>query len=98
MLGLISDVPEIMLMGVLHFGNLTSSDCWRGKASDLRDSVFVIMLLSFLFLRQMCRVESRRLVVGNIHVLYNPSRGEVKLGQGTITLRQMGECPSCTWG
>lgn len=81
MLGLISDVPEIMLMGVLHFGNLTSSDCWRGKASDLRDSVFVIMLLSFLFLRQMCRVESRRLVVGNIHVLYNPSRGEVKLGQ-----------------
>ena len=34
--------------------------------------------------RQMCRVESRRLVVGNIHVLYNPSRGDVKLGQVSL--------------
>ncbi|MED6107938.1 hypothetical protein PIB30_018779 [Stylosanthes scabra] len=30
---------------------------------------------------QMCESDSRRLLVGNIHVLYNPNRGEVKLGQ-----------------
>lgn len=29
----------------------------------------------------MCRDESRRLVVGNIHVLFRPSRGEIKIGQ-----------------
>lgn len=29
----------------------------------------------------MCKDESRRLLIGNIHVLYNPSRGDVKLGQ-----------------
>lgn len=39
------------------------------------------MLLNFQFLRQMRKSDSRRLLVGNIHVLYNPSRGEVKLGQ-----------------
>ncbi|KAL6281561.1 hypothetical protein ACE6H2_018442 [Prunus campanulata] len=31
--------------------------------------------------KQMQKAESRRFVIGNIHVLYNPSRGEVKLGQ-----------------
>ncbi|KAL3002160.1 hypothetical protein AAZX31_08G039700 [Glycine max] len=31
--------------------------------------------------KQMCKSDSRRLLVGNIHVLYNPNRGEVKLGQ-----------------
>lgn len=39
------------------------------------------MLPNFPFLRQMCNAESRRLVIGNIHVLYNPNRGDVKLGQ-----------------
>ncbi|TKY60911.1 Carbon catabolite repressor protein 4-like 3 [Spatholobus suberectus] len=39
------------------------------------------MLPNFQFLRQMCESDSRRLLVGNIHVLYNPNRGEVKLGQ-----------------
>nr|ACJ61482.1 hypothetical protein [Glycine max] len=29
----------------------------------------------------MCESDSRRMLVGNIHVLYNPNRGEVKLGQ-----------------
>jgi len=28
---------------------------------------------------------SRRLLVGNIHVLYNPNRGEVKLGQVSVS-------------
>lgn len=35
----------------------------------------------FSLCRQMCEDESRKLLVGNIHVLYNPSRGDVKLGQ-----------------
>ncbi|KAK7398928.1 hypothetical protein VNO78_10102 [Psophocarpus tetragonolobus] len=30
---------------------------------------------------EMCESDSRRLLVGNIHVLYNPNKGEVKLGQ-----------------
>lgn len=29
----------------------------------------------------MSKVKSRKLMIGNIHVLYNPSRGDVKLGQ-----------------
>lgn len=29
----------------------------------------------------MFKANSRRLLIGNIHVLYNPSRGDVKLGQ-----------------
>ncbi|TYI53471.1 hypothetical protein E1A91_D11G006300v1 [Gossypium mustelinum] len=45
------------------------------KGFGLRDNVAQLSVF------EMCRVESRRLVVGNIHVLYNPSRGEVKLGQ-----------------
>uniref|UniRef100_A0A7N0VH81 Endonuclease/exonuclease/phosphatase domain-containing protein n=1 Tax=Kalanchoe fedtschenkoi TaxID=63787 RepID=A0A7N0VH81_KALFE len=32
-------------------------------------------------LRQMCNDETRRLLVGNIHVVFRPSRGDVKLGQ-----------------
>ncbi|PPD68753.1 hypothetical protein GOBAR_DD34372 [Gossypium barbadense] len=45
------------------------------KGFGLRDNVAQLSVF------EMCRVESRRLVVGNIHVLYNPSCGEVKLGQ-----------------
>ncbi|XVF09649.1 hypothetical protein REPUB_Repub07fG0112700 [Reevesia pubescens] len=45
------------------------------KGFGLRDNVAQLSVF------EMCRVESRRLVVGNIHVLYRPSRGEVKLGQ-----------------
>ncbi|XP_015883045.3 carbon catabolite repressor protein 4 homolog 3 isoform X1 [Ziziphus jujuba] len=30
---------------------------------------------------EMCNAASRRLLIGNIHVLYNPRRGHVKLGQ-----------------
>lgn len=39
------------------------------------------MLPNSQFLRQMHNDNSRKLVIGNIHVLYNPSRGEVKLAQ-----------------
>ncbi|GMJ14912.1 catabolite repressor 4c [Hibiscus trionum] len=45
------------------------------KGLGLRDNVAQLSVF------EMCKDESRRLVVGNIHVLYNPSRGEVKLGQ-----------------
>ncbi|XP_039011401.1 carbon catabolite repressor protein 4 homolog 3 isoform X1 [Hibiscus syriacus] len=45
------------------------------KGFGLRDNVAQLSVF------EMCRDESRRLVAGNIHVLYNPSRGEVKLGQ-----------------
>ncbi|KAK6249624.1 hypothetical protein SCA6_003629 [Theobroma cacao] len=45
------------------------------KGFGLRDNVAQLSVF------EICRVESRRLVIGNIHVLYNPSRGEVKLGQ-----------------
>ncbi|XP_048227420.1 carbon catabolite repressor protein 4 homolog 3 isoform X2 [Ricinus communis] len=45
------------------------------KALGLRDNVAQLSVF------EICKAESRRLLVGNIHVLYNPSRGEVKLGQ-----------------
>ncbi|KAF3627917.1 hypothetical protein FXO38_28529 [Capsicum annuum] len=36
--------------------------------------------------RHMHEPQSRRLVVGNIHVLYFPGRGDVKLGQGFLSI------------
>ncbi|KAI3440527.1 Endo/exonuclease/phosphatase domain-containing protein [Psidium guajava] len=45
------------------------------KELGLRDNV------AQLFVFQACKAESKHLLVGNIHVLYNPSRGDVKLGQ-----------------
>ncbi|RDX80567.1 Carbon catabolite repressor protein 4-like 3 [Mucuna pruriens] len=59
------------------------------KDIGLRDnvaqlSVFELVILcisNFILYRQMCESYSRRLLVGNIHVLYNPNKGEVKLGQ-----------------
>ncbi|KAE9467124.1 hypothetical protein C3L33_00972, partial [Rhododendron williamsianum] len=45
----------------------------------------------------MCNAESRRLLFGNIHVLYNPSRGDVKLGQ-IRTLSSKAHILSKKWG
>ncbi|CAJ1936923.1 unnamed protein product [Sphenostylis stenocarpa] len=45
------------------------------KDIGLRDNVAQLSVF------EMCESYSRRLLVGNIHVLYNPNRGEVKLGQ-----------------
>ncbi|KAJ1437936.1 Endonuclease/exonuclease/phosphatase [Sesbania bispinosa] len=45
------------------------------KDIGLRDNVAQLLVF------EMCESDSRRLLVGNIHVLYNPNRGEVKLGQ-----------------
>ncbi|AET05304.1 putative poly(A)-specific ribonuclease [Medicago truncatula] len=45
------------------------------KNIGLRDNVAQLLVF------EMSGSDSRRLLVGNIHVLYNPNRGEVKLGQ-----------------
>ncbi|XP_057422298.1 carbon catabolite repressor protein 4 homolog 3 [Lotus japonicus] len=45
------------------------------KDIGLRDNVAQLLVF------EMCESDSRRLLVGNIHVLYNPNRGDVKLGQ-----------------
>ncbi|KAL5818013.1 hypothetical protein ACOSQ3_026391 [Xanthoceras sorbifolium] len=55
------------------------------------------MWLKFLFLRQMRRAKSRKLVVGNIHVLYNAIRGEVKLCQICL-LSSRAQVISEKWG
>ncbi|CAI0470357.1 unnamed protein product [Linum tenue] len=45
------------------------------KQLGLRDNVAQI------FVFETSEAESRRIVIGNIHVIYRPSRGDVKLGQ-----------------
>ncbi|XP_050377086.1 carbon catabolite repressor protein 4 homolog 3 [Argentina anserina] len=45
------------------------------KGYGLRDNVAQLSVF------EMHKEKSRKLVIGNIHVLYNPKRGEVKLGQ-----------------
>ncbi|XP_015067442.1 carbon catabolite repressor protein 4 homolog 3 isoform X2 [Solanum pennellii] len=45
------------------------------RQHGLRDNVAQLSVF------EMREAKSRRLVVGNIHVLYNPNRGDVKLGQ-----------------
>ncbi|KAI3454902.1 hypothetical protein Pfo_011565 [Paulownia fortunei] len=44
-----------------------------------------------------CAITSRSLLVGNIHVLYNPKRGDIKLGQMRIFLEKAYEL-SQEWG
>ncbi|KAK0588231.1 hypothetical protein LWI29_036266 [Acer saccharum] len=61
------------------------------KDFGLRDNVAQISVF------EMRRAKSRRLVVGNIHVLYNPSRGEVKLGQICL-LSSRAQIISEKWG
>eukprot|EP00268_Persea_americana_P049650 TRINITY_DN5336_c0_g1_i9.p1 TRINITY_DN5336_c0_g1~~TRINITY_DN5336_c0_g1_i9.p1 ORF type:complete len:296 (+),score=52.56 TRINITY_DN5336_c0_g1_i9:790-1677(+) len=48
----------------------------------LRDNV------AQLFVFEMCKDDSRRLLVGNIHVLFNPNRGDIKLGQIRLLLEK----------
>ncbi|XP_039145540.1 carbon catabolite repressor protein 4 homolog 3-like [Dioscorea cayenensis subsp. rotundata] len=48
----------------------------------LRDNV------AQLFVFEMCEADSRRIVIGNIHVLFNPKRGDVKLGQVRMLLEK----------
>ncbi|XP_058227157.1 carbon catabolite repressor protein 4 homolog 3-like isoform X2 [Rhododendron vialii] len=61
------------------------------KRYNLRDNVAQHSVF------EMCSAESRRLLFGNIHVLYNPSRGDVKLGQ-IRTLSSKAHILSKKWG
>ncbi|XP_010265224.1 PREDICTED: carbon catabolite repressor protein 4 homolog 3 isoform X1 [Nelumbo nucifera] len=57
----------------------------------LRDNVAQLSVF------EMCRADSRRVLVGNIHVLFNPSRGDIKLGQIRLLL-QRAHALSEKWG
>ncbi|KAI6675540.1 hypothetical protein NL676_003446 [Syzygium grande] len=54
---------------------LLEEESIKFKELGLRDNVAQLLVF------QACKAESKQLLVGNIHVLYNPSRGDVKLGQ-----------------
>ncbi|KAK9091192.1 hypothetical protein Sjap_024369 [Stephania japonica] len=75
-------------MDVLCFGKLISFISCLKRALSSRNSAFVITSLRFvsLTLRQTQNADSRRVVVGNIHAIYNPRKGEVKLGQIRLLL------------
>ncbi|XP_042502965.1 LOW QUALITY PROTEIN: carbon catabolite repressor protein 4 homolog 3-like [Macadamia integrifolia] len=61
------------------------------KGFGLRDNVAQLSVF------EMCRDESRRVLVGNIHVLFNPSRGEIKLAQIRLLLSRANSL-SGKWG
>ncbi|XP_031493139.1 carbon catabolite repressor protein 4 homolog 3-like [Nymphaea colorata] len=61
------------------------------RGFDLRDNV------AQLFVFEMKKAKTRRLVVGNIHVLFNPNRGDIKLGQIRMLL-QKAHALSQKWG
>ncbi|KAL5052579.1 hypothetical protein RYX36_033261, partial [Vicia faba] len=61
------------------------------KDIGLRDNVAQLLVF------EMRGSNSRRLLVGNIHVLYNPNRGEVKLGQIRL-LASKAQILSKKWG
>ncbi|CAI9113625.1 OLC1v1014260C1 [Oldenlandia corymbosa var. corymbosa] len=50
------------------------------KQYGLRDNVAQLSVF------KMCKAKSRTIIVGNIHVLYNPRRGDIKLGQIRLLL------------
>ncbi|KAK8923503.1 hypothetical protein KSP39_PZI019589 [Platanthera zijinensis] len=54
------------------------------SALGLRENVAQL----FVFETDRQRSDSRRVIVGNIHVLFNPKRGDIKLGQVRILLQQ----------
>ncbi|WOL08839.1 carbon catabolite repressor protein [Canna indica] len=81
MLVAIRVVVEEQGMGVLCFGKIKGLNYLRWITLNLALSVYVIMLLSSMFLRQLSGDDPRKLVIGNIHVLFNPKRGDIKLGQ-----------------
>ncbi|KAF7813799.1 carbon catabolite repressor protein 4-like protein 3-like [Senna tora] len=61
------------------------------KGIGLRDNVAQLSVF------EMRNSDSRRILIGNIHVLYNPSRGEVKLGQIRFLLSRA-QALSEKWG
>ncbi|CAN6478832.1 unnamed protein product [Victoria cruziana] len=71
--------------------NVLDEESIEFRGFDLRDNV------AQLFVFEMKKVKSRRLVVGNIHVLFNPNRGDIKLGQIRMLL-QKAHTLSQKWG
>ncbi|KAG9458079.1 hypothetical protein H6P81_002587 [Aristolochia fimbriata] len=61
---------------------LLEGTCIEFKGFGLRDNV------AQLFVFETRKDDSRRIVVGNIHVLFNPNRGDIKLGQIRLFLRK----------
>ncbi|EHA8588517.1 carbon catabolite repressor protein 4 [Cocos nucifera] len=59
---------------------LLEEDYIEFSAFGLRNNV------AQLFVFEKCEADPRRLVVGNIHVLFNPKRGDIKLGQVRLLL------------
>nr|XP_011464242.1 PREDICTED: carbon catabolite repressor protein 4 homolog 3 isoform X1 [Fragaria vesca subsp. vesca] len=58
-----------------HNLRLLDEESIEFKGYGLRDNVAQLSVF------EMHKDKSRKLVIGNIHVLYSPSRGEIKLGQ-----------------
>ncbi|KAK1264298.1 hypothetical protein QJS04_geneDACA011898 [Acorus gramineus] len=53
--------------------------------------------LDFPDYKQACEVDTRRIVFGNVHVLFNPNSGDIKLGQIRILLSKV-HALSDKWG
>ncbi|KAM3380320.1 hypothetical protein P3S68_005893 [Capsicum galapagoense] len=74
------DLPNILeKAGYLGAYKLLEGESIELRQYGLRDNV--AQLSVFEMYRHMREAQSRRLVLGNIHVLYFPGRGDVKLGQ-----------------
>lgn len=70
------------------------------EALDMRDNAALVLVL-----RDARGAEARDVVVGNIHVLFNPNRGDVKLAQVRVLMDLVGQmrrarsnCPAIVMG
>ncbi|OVA05024.1 Endonuclease/exonuclease/phosphatase [Macleaya cordata] len=59
---------------------LLEGESIKFKEFGLRDNVAQLSVF------EMCKADSRRIVVGNIHVLFNQNQGDIKLGQIRLLL------------
>ncbi|XP_057856227.2 carbon catabolite repressor protein 4 homolog 5 isoform X3 [Cryptomeria japonica] len=88
--GIFKDKQEMV---VQFFGKMMYLGFCKDIVLSLRSMTFVTMSLSFvsLSLLQEYNCIKRRVIVGNIHVLFNPKRGDIKLGQVRILLEKARE-------
>ncbi|KAJ8536006.1 hypothetical protein K7X08_034407 [Anisodus acutangulus] len=82
-------------MGVQYFG---TANCMMNVKSSSKD-ISASNSDQFVMVVQMFAVRSvsSRFLVGNIHVLYNPNRGDIKLGQVRLFL-ESAQRLSQEWG
>ena len=90
MLGMRNNVAQLCVLEVSHLLFSRLSSTWFDKLniySFICQQVKpgTINAQSSVF-RMAESTHNRRLIVGNIHVLFNPKRGEIKLGQVKIFL------------